>query len=68
MTKTYFAVVLRSPRVIVGYVVDTYPEERAACVREHAGNIVGEFATPADAESAVCDALQSVMTPPELKH
>ena len=68
MTKTFFAVVLRSQPVVVGYVVDTYPEERAACVREHAGEIVGEFATQANALTAVYDAIQSAMTPPELKH
>ena len=68
MTKTFFAVVLRSPRVIVGYVVDTYPDGRAAWVREHAGDIVGEFATLADAQTALSDAILSAVMPRELKH
>jgi hypothetical protein len=68
MTKTFFAVVLRSQRVIVGYVVDTYPDERAVWVREHAGDSVGEFATLADAQTALSDAILSAVMPRELKH
>jgi hypothetical protein len=66
MNKAFIAVVLRSPRVIVGYVVETYPDERA--VREHAGDIVGEFATLADAQTALSDAILSAVMPRELKH
>ena len=67
MNKTFFAVVLRSQRVIVGYVVDTYPDERAD-VLEHGREIVGEFATLADAQTALSDAILSAMMPRELKH
>jgi len=66
MNKAFIAVVLRSPRVIVGYVVETYPDGRA--VREHAGDIVGEFATLADAQTALSDAILSAVMPRELKH
>jgi hypothetical protein len=68
MDKTFFALLIRADRAILGYVIDAYPEERADYERQFAGEIVGEFVTRADAQAAVYDALQSAITPRELKH
>jgi hypothetical protein len=56
-TKTYFAVVVDLPDHQVGYIVDAYPEERAACLDENRETIVGEFATAVDAWRALALAM-----------
>jgi hypothetical protein len=57
---TYFAIVLRAERFTLGYVIDAYPEERAAYIAEFSGSkekIIGEYSDVADARMALALAM-----------
>ena len=59
-TLRWFAVVEK--RAKLGYVVDYYPEEKRAYERDYGVAIIGDFATPEEAEEAVTKRLQEMMT------
>jgi hypothetical protein len=55
----WFAIVwLKRGRVAGGYALDYKPEEKAAYERLHGANIIGDFATMAEASAAVRERLK----------
>jgi len=67
MTNTalrWFAIVwLERGRVAGGYALDYRPEEKAAYERLHGPNIIGDFATSAEAMAAVRERLKVAARP-----
>ena len=52
--QRYFALAFKN----CGYVLDYYPEERAAYLREEKKHIIGDFATKEEAHNAILNELR----------
>ena len=58
----WFAIVwIEHGRVAGGYALDYKPEEKAAHEKQHGADIIGDFATMAEATAAVRERLKAVM-------
>ena len=69
----WFAIVwLKQGRVTGGYALDYRPEEKADYEKQHGPNIIGDFATSAEAMDAVRERLKVAARPkpkrPRLDH
>jgi hypothetical protein len=63
-TLRWFAIVwLERGRVAGRYALDYRPEEKAAYERLHGANIIGDFATRAEASAAVRERLKVAVPP-----
>ena len=64
-TLRWFALVwLQRGRVAGGYALDYKPEEKADYQKAHGENIIGDFATQAEATAAVRERLKAAGTKP----